>query len=283
MKNILKIAVLLLIISCSIDTKSGRKLVDKEASKKVNIHRTNNCDTNLLPKHFVEPQKINDSVVFIEQIGNYFEYQNVKTDRIYITDNKKKVLLKDLKYFSRISGGFQVLNEDNEIVYYNLDLQKLSKEPEPESLFSCGNVSGWKLVIEKNRDYYHVKKKEGFSGNFDDKWQILDSIAGKNVKDIYFLNNTKKLSYDENGLVQETIIIAYEDCFGIRIQGKTYYFDTIDTSSAIKVGCNNLFGYFQITEIKYKKLYAFEQDLAAFELENGNKGYVDRYGNEYYD
>jgi len=241
------------------------------------------CDTNLKPKDTLHITKVNkDSILFAGVLYtnvNLFEHINDKT--YTVKDDNHKVLLKKMKHFSRINGGFQALNDALEIEFYDLKLKKLNQSPKPEFLGFCGNVSGWKVKIEERKDYYLVQKLEGHSGNYGSTWQNIDSIPKLNSKDIYFLDKTKSIEFDANVYYPETIIIAFENSMGIRKNKKTFIFDTVDISS-LKVGCNGLFGYFEKTEIKYKKLKPFEYNLASFELLNGRKGYIDRQGNEYY-
>jgi len=241
------------------------------------------CDTNLKPKDTLHITKVNkDSILFTGVLyTNVNLFQN-KNDKTYtVKDDNHKVLLKKMKHFSRINGGVQALNDALEIEFYDLKLNKLSQVPKPEMLEFCGNVSGWKVKIEEKEDYYLVQKLEGHSGNYGSTWQNTDSIPKLNSKDIYFLDKTKSIEFNENVYYPETIIIVYENSMGIRKNKKTYVFDTIDISS-LKVQCNGLFGYFEKTEIKYKKLNPFKYNLASFELPDGREGYIDKLGNEYY-
>jgi hypothetical protein len=51
-----------------------------------------------------------------------------------------------------------------------------------------------------------------------------------------------------------------------------------------KISKNNLFTYYPLVkEIKYKKLEAFQEDFARFELPNGKKGWLSLDGKEYLD
>ena len=62
-----------------------------------------------------------------------------------------------------------------------------------------------------------------------------------------------------------------------------YYDDVQDDNFLPKVKKDGLWGYYQLTsEIKYKELDNFHYTLAAFELPNGKKGYIDVQGNEYF-
>ena len=275
MKNTKQIIILLLVLCISYScTTQNKKNKNDDFS---------NCDSNLKQRN----TKVNkDSIIPIGQLyRNVFVFKNSKHNEYFVENNSGKVLLKGLNYFGRIDGGFQALNKKNEIVFYNLKLKELNQAPEPQFIGFCGNVSNWKVKIEEKEDYYIVRKLEGHSGNYGDVWQKTDSIPKSDTKDIYFLDKTKNIEFNENFYFPETIIIAYMDSsYGIRKNQKTFLFDAVDFSNTpIKVKCNGLFGYFETTEIKYKKLDTFTYNLAPFELDDGKKGYVDNFGNEYFD
>ena len=258
---------------CTSQSHKNRKEI--EISKK--------CDSNLKQTN-IEIDK--DSTVSLGQLyTNVLVFRNLKHKKYFIENSSGKVLLKNLNYFGRIGGGFQALTNENEIVFYDLKLKKLNQAPKQEVFGTCGNVSFWKVKIDEKEDYYIVQKIEGHSGSYGrGKWQHIDSILKLDSKDIYFLDKTKSIEFNENFYYPETIIIAYKNSYGIRKDNKTFIFDSIDISDTahIKVICNGLFGYFEITEIKYKQLGAYNYNLAPFELDNGKTGYIDVLGNEYY-
>lgn len=275
-----KLISLFVLFSFFVSCKPEKKQVSKNIPK---YEYPNKCDSNYKSKDTVT--KTNQKITFEETLyANVNLYKNNTNNTYFIKNNLGKIKLENLYFFSRIQGGFQALNKDNEIIYYNLKLEKsIDTILKPEFYGVCGNVPCWKLTIEERKNDYVIKKKAGHSGSYDAKWANIDSISkNNNIIDVNFLNKTKELQYDGNFISPETILIKYDKGFGIRTNYKTYSFDTIDTSSSIKVGCNQHFGYFEISEIKYKRLDSFKYNLAYFELDNGKKGYIDRLGNEYY-
>jgi len=269
----------LITISCNdVNKTESKKLVNKKDTISIT------CDTNL--REFVKPHDFdenNKKIVFLEY-DNYTVYKNLETKKYSVVKNKNKLLLDSLNYFSKIGRSVQVLDKKNEIIYYTQDFKKLSDKseiPKPQ-LFFCGNVPCWKLVIENKDSFYFVKKKEGHSGSFNkSKWLDIDSISEKGIKEIHFLHTGKTLEYDDNVRASEIIIIKYEKFSAVRVDKKSFYFESIDTSNNIKVKCHNHFGYFGISKVKYKELGIFEYNLAPFVLDDGQRGYIDYQGNEY--
>ena len=259
------------------EVKTNKKLISQQKYP-------NKCNSNIPIKKTVDSK--NKKLTFLGLMYSDINlYKNNQDNTYLVKDNSGKIRLKELHYFSRISGGFQALNKANEIIYYNLKLKKTPKHPKPEFLGLCGNVACWKLRIKDMTTYYRVEKLSGYSRSYkaDEKWKMIDSITKQNgITDVNFLYKTKTMENDENRYLSEIIIINYKNATGIRKDKKTFTFDSIDSSKLpIKVKCKGDFGYFGITEIKYKKLDAFVYNLALFELDNGKKGYIDNTGNEY--
>jgi hypothetical protein len=258
----------------------------RDMKKTIEISRDTtmlNCD--IYKGNKPKKKAVNGRIEIFERRGLYTAFQNAKTKKYYVISKSKKTLLNNLNYFARVNGGIQVLNSNNEIVYYTFDLKKIQGKPKPERLLYCGNVSAYKLIIEKNGNNYYVKKKEGFSRNFKNrKWKVIDTISSKGVEDITFLNKTKSLEYDENIRKDEIMIIKYKNYYAIRIHNKSYYFERVDIISynPLRVKCHNHFGYFGRTKVKYTELGVYEFNLAPFVLDDGTNGYVDIYGVEYY-
>jgi len=245
-----------------------------------------------LPRR-INPKTINkhEKSIHINGSRNIFlkgkHYKISKSDnKLIVRDENNAILLKDIKYISRVNNGFQVLNHDTQIEYYDFELNKLeeSENIKNEYLEFCGNITTYGLKIEENEKDYVIKKAIGFT-NYDFKHYIsIDSVDKTKVKDIYFLNKKRELSYDENSLKKEYIIIDFGTYFGILSnEYGIEYFDSIDIRELpIKVMRNNLYGYYNITSTVYLELAPFEFNLARFKDEKNRKGYIDINGNTYY-
>ncbi len=244
------------------------------------------------------PRKINAKIIReydrsypVKNTWNLFlqgkQYTVIKKgNRLTVTNGKGDVILKKIKHISRISNGFQVLNDTTEIEYYDEELNKLKEaiDIKINSQEVCGNVTTYGLKIEEVEEYFILKKAIGFTSYNFDNYKVIDSLKKENIKDIYFLNKKRTLQYDENSPKKESMIIDFGTYFGIL--SKKYgieYFDSVDiTQWPIKVKRNKLYGYYDITSIRYLELKPFEFNLAEFKHEEYGEGYVDVNGEEYY-
>ena len=225
----------------------------------------------------------------LDLYGNHYSV-NKKRNRLTVSDKNGKVLLQNIQYISQADNGFQVLNNNTEIEYYDAELNKLKNTPDTKTKCYevCGNVTTYSLKIEENDKYYIIKRAVGFTSYNFDNYTVIDSISKTKIKDIYFLNKKRKLTYNENLQEQEIVVINFGTYFGIwNDKYGIEYFDAIDLkSTTIKVMRNNLYGYYNITSTTYLKLEPFEYNLAKFEKidSNGKKrnGYVDIEGNGFY-
>lgn len=218
---------------------------------------------------------VNKFNVFKDTVKNTFK----------IKDQNHKIIKKDLKYvnFAGYSNSLQVLDKNNNLVYLNENLKQI-EHPENEILEVCGTVAYFEMkIIETNENYVIEFTEDNSVYNEGIKKTIIDTIAKTNVKDIYFANSEKEISYDENFSFPTYIILDLGNRFGIKQNNTIDYYDAIDLKNpfAIKVKRKNLFGYYGISEIKYKALDEFKYNLAKFETEFGQKGFIDINGNEY--
>ncbi|GHC59276.1 hypothetical protein [Ulvibacter litoralis] len=210
--------------------------------------------------------------------------ENTKNNTFQILNNGK-VMFDELKYVGHAESSLQVLNNENEIFYLNDKLETVSY-PEKRQLFYCGTVDHYSVEIMDKKDYYLIKKTiDPIDSRETILTEIIDSISKKNINDICFLNGKKSIEYDDNFYFPETLIIESKNKkFGIKTSNKTEFYEEIDYDNPfkLKIKKNGLWGYLNITKIKYKTLNNFVFNLASFELENGQKGYIDTNGKEYF-
>ncbi len=209
-----------------------------------------------------------------------------KGNRLTVSNKEGEIVLKNIKHISRISNGFQVLNNATEIEYYDADLNKLESAPnvEQNNQEVCGNVTTYVLKIEEVAECFILKKAIGFTSYNFDNYEAIDSVKKIGVKDIYFLNKKRVLKYDENSPKKELVIIDFGTYFGILSEKYGIeYFDSINiTQRPIKVKRNKLYGYYDTTSTTYLELKPFEFNLAEFKHEKYGEGYVDLEGKKYY-
>ncbi len=215
---------------------------------------------------------------------NYKVLKNQNNHTFQITNNGKVVYDK-LKFVAYAENALQVLDYKNEMFYLDKKL-KIIDYPKKAEMYYCGTVDDFFVkIIQQENNYLIERTTKSISGHQFDKKEIIDTIPKSGIKSICFLNKSGTIEYDENFFFPETLIIETTDNrVGLRENGKTKFYDTIDCSNlySVKVEKNNLFGYYNITKLKYAKLNAYVFNLASFELKNGKKGYIDIEGNEYH-
>ncbi|MFK7747570.1 MAG: hypothetical protein AB8B65_04215 [Kordia sp.] len=152
-------------------------------------------------------------------------------------------------------------------------------------------------ISRKNHNLWITRSSIDFPEVFMDKYQI--PIKEKEVDYIYFLSNKKQeISYEQVQLrygLDLRAIIHLKTKQGTHYLYHTSYVNE-PTSPFIKTALeeveayadwirfkeNNTYGYYGIHKKgRYKKLEAFQGFFAKFELPNGQKGWLDRNGNEY--
>ncbi len=220
------------------------------------------------------------------RIGKNKVYTNATETTFKIVNEKKNVIYNDLKFVGYAGDGLQILDKDNTLIYLNKNL-KIIKRPQPQSQNRevCGTVNSYSYVISDsllNPLSYKIKLKEEWTN----ETKVVDTIPKANIKNITFLNGKKTLWFNDNSPEPTTLLIeSKNNKIGLKeLQNKRVdYFDTVDSSDPfyIKVSNNNLWGYYKLTKIKYKKLGAFEHNLVRFELPDGTTGYLDWQGKEY--
>ncbi|WP_157491980.1 hypothetical protein [Gelidibacter mesophilus] len=225
----------------------------------------------------------NDELVLT--FNKYTVLKDTVRNTFKIKDPNNNIVKKDLKYvnYAGYSNSLQILDKNNNLAYYNKNLKQI-EYPENEIIEVCGTVAYFEMkIIESDENYLieFTEDKTVYSEGV--KKTIIDSIPKTNIKDIYFANSKKEINYDENFDFPTYVILDLGNSFGIKQNESIEYYDSIDLKNpfAIKVKRQNLFGYYGITEIKFKNLNEFKFNLAEFETEFGDKGFVDNKGNEY--
>jgi len=243
----------------------------------------------LVAKDSVKAIPLKDTLLFDGKYAdNIVKFTNQLTKKITIKDKfwKGKILLDSLNFFTQINGGYQTLNDQNKIVYYDEKFRKI-KMPVPYTGFleECGSVPVTKFEIYDEGNYYLIKKTEGFAGIYSGKTFSIDTIVNENIEDLCFFNGNRVIE-NEGALSSYTgmILIKFDNGFGIRKDRETQLFEDVNANEyPIKVMRDNLYGYYETTKsIKYKELGPFEYNLAPFTLVDGRKGHIDMLGNEFF-
>ncbi len=229
----------------------------------------------------------------LKGISQYKQHLKFHKAEVFKDDKKKifkitsdgKVIYDHLKFVDYAEGALQVLTNKNELIYIDKELNKTSFPEEIEEYY-CGTVDDYFVEIIEKEKHFLVEKTINFiDSKKATKKVIIHSVPKENIKEISFLTKEKRIRYDENSFFPETLLIETKDGEkGVKANGETTeYYDEIKVTNFIhvKVKKNNLWGYYNTTDIKYKKLDKYIFNLASFELQNGKKGFIDSSGNEY--
>ncbi|MBQ4912839.1 hypothetical protein J8L85_00220 [Maribacter sp. MMG018] len=230
----------------------------------------------------------NDSLVY--GFGeNLKVYKTQESKTFKIKKNDKKVIFKNLKFIEPLGEYLQVLDKNN-IAFY-IDSKGNKKEKVNINLELCGTVPNYIYQIIEKKGKYYLTENENFY-DYEDKIppKIIDSIGIKGIEKINFPNNQRKIEFDENTFIfnhtkvfPNAIIIKKGKKQGVLYGNDLKYFDEVTYDSGLlKVRINNEYGYYGITEVKYKELEEFTFGLAKFKTTDNRIGYVDSNGNEYY-
>jgi hypothetical protein len=232
----------------------------------------------------------NDQILHNFRFGDKYEVLiNGKDKTLFITNDKGKVLKEKLKFADHIAGQYlQVLNKKNKIIYYNRALKKI-KKPEGILHMVCGTVDSYIYkILEKDSNYLVQKTKDATWTSGEITTQIIDTITNKKFDEIYFINRSKILKFDDNYTYPTFLIFEKNSKYVIFDNNKQFIYDSVELkeythSNLVLVKKNDLYNFFSISpKVKYKRLDDFIFNLAYFELPNGKCGYIDIDGNEYF-
>jgi len=197
---------------------------------------------------------------------------------------------------------------NNQIKWLNKE-GLVSKSKAELTYFVCGTVRSVKREITRNGSLFQMTEEvDEFDGSPPKTVKYKLPWTGKEYE-TYFLNGSKTLIHDGNSDVdaqyklpstaynyfivqQDNKFILLEYFFGkdgVHSQQKLLpgTYDLIKSESyysPILFQRGEKFGYYPINKtVRYSTLQKFTGAFARFSLENGKKGWLDVYGNEYMD
>jgi hypothetical protein len=240
------------------------------------------------------------SQVKMSTVFGEFTINKLSNNTYQIKDSTGIVALSNLKYVSKVGhfirGAIQVLDHNNKLIFYDRDLKKMDSTYKINNFQSrCGTVKRYRLEVLEHTKFYTLQKSVGYNSRFNET-KIIDTIYKKNIDSLYFFNHQKILKYNENRFYPENLILVYNQQLQIYNRNqRSVKLNKIDSTDPRypRVKKNELWGYMyisydlekkpkQITKIKYEILEPYNFNLAYFKLENGQSGYVDKQGNEFY-
>jgi hypothetical protein len=237
-----------------------------------------------------------DSIFFnnkfiVTKLDNNFEIYNILFENFNI---------KNIRAVYENGSFLQVLqkNKIRAINFFNNN--DINKE---EPIIVSGSITMYSLEIDNNIITYKID--QSFSVPKEKIKVLKIDLSSLNLDSVKFLNNTNTFEYDDNSLLFDNnfyskrnwLIVSKNNKFGLiellvsddKITHKELLpieYDEIlstDYDSPLKLKKDNAYNYYKVNLKKYKNLEKFNKNFCRFELENGNKGWLDIRGNEYFD
>lgn len=215
---------------------------------------------------------------------------NITKNTYQINDKKGDLSFTNLKYVEPVGDSYQVINANNEILI--LDANTLEKKEKAENRFwLCGTVPHYTLSVEKQGREFVITKDETFFDMLDkEPAEELLRISKKKADKVIFINGESTFDYSSNfsyttrDISPTTIILVKNGKYTVLGKEEVKY-DTIDFtgySPTLKYSINNLYGFHNITEAKYKGVSDFQDNLARVTTVEGKEIIIDKEGNEYF-
>lgn len=223
--------------------------------------------------------------------NNTIEEIKMKLSKRY--QKSGKVAFDSILYVGKLPNNmYQALTNRGDVLYFDYRLKEKRVEDVHDRYGLCGTVPHYSLSVKEGQDSLYAMIDETFydSGNKTAAEAFMavskkkaDQLVFQNGKSIF--NYTANYSYGRNNqIAAQTILFIKNGKYGVLGIDEEATFDRIQLQGGLLFAeLDGKYGYIGIQETpKYSKLGAFVYNLAAFELEDGRKGYVDIDGVEYF-
>lgn len=232
--------------------------------------------------------KSNDTLLFTFS-DNDGVYKNLKTNT-YSIGKENVIIFKNLKYVECIGPYLQVLDSKNQQFFLDADCNLGNEHKSSTDALKTFHSKIYEIVENENS---YVLVEAVSSNDLNNRTFIaIDSVSKTGIDDVAFYNGSKKIEVDDNlrggkyiNVFPNAMIVKKGAMTGIHLNGKTEYFDNVQlTNDVFLVSKNNKYGYYKITkDIEYKKLDQFYFGLAQFENFEGQTGFINKNGEEFFD
>ena len=233
----------------------------------------------------------------------YKLYQDRKK-RFYIWQDGK-VVYRDLKFAQPLdeNESIQVLDKNNQ---KKVLILKSDTKTYPRLLCGVGarntmlsskkTANGFDLTI-KSEEALNIDRQLEFSGVIPNT-KNSDALLFANLKNYYKFNSMdkvfRKIELPEHILIDksnnrykilgEMEFMSEKELYEFKPLKNPITYDNISNiDNLLLLQKDGLVGYYGVSDVKYKSLKPFDLYLARFELPNGDKGYIDIKGREYFD
>lgn len=247
---------------------------------------------------FAQNGESSDSLV--TSIGEYQVYMEANKEdaattesekSYYIANEEGEKVVEDLRFVKMIWPNLQVLDSKNNLFFFNENMER-QNTVDKGRIGVCGTVPHYTLVIKNGWSAYTITEDETFydQGNKEPA-EVIATISKSEADDVFFINKQKKFNYTSNygigstGLASpKTIIYVKDEAYKIYGDENNVAYDDLEIEDGkIRIIKDGLVGLYGTTKAKYTRLEDFNNFLARFELPNGQKGFVDVEGKEYFD
>ncbi len=216
-------------------------------------------------------------------------HHNHSKNTFAINSKKEKKGFANLKYLQSVGSCYQAIDENNDIFFIGMNVEK--KEEAENMYWLCGTVNHYTLKVEETKNSFVITRDETFFDMGDqDPPKEMVTIPKKDAEEVLFINGQNTFDYTGNfsfttrDISPTTIFLLKDGKYSI-LDEKGIQYDSVDFTSyapTLKYSVNNLHGFHNITEAKYKELGDFQENLARVTTADGRKIIIDKKGNEYF-
>jgi len=244
--------------------------------------------------------------------ANFYKAYQRKDGSYYIVQ-KGKVLYNDLKYLNILheeSNGtaIQIIDRNHRAKKIFLKADEFQR-PMSHMPFMCGTgvMIHYISVVDRGKTLdveavFHQTDEEQYKKDVNKTHKVV-RISKHQADRVFFKAYKNKITFENNyyntypmlyyqkgkyyGFLGNIVMKGTKKSliYNLKKSNDKKLYDALvfEEDSKIRLQYRGLWGYHNLTKIKYKTIGEFDGSLARFELPNGKKGYVDLKGNEYYD
>ena len=244
--------------------------------------------------------------------ANFYKAYQRKDGSYYIVQ-KGNILYDDLKYLKVLheeSNGtaIQIIDRNNRAKKIFLKADEPQRPMDAMPLF-CGTgvMTHYANVVDKEKSIevevlFHQTDEEQYQKDVNRTHRVV-RLSKNRADRLFFKGYKKQITFDDTsynaipmlyiqkgkkyGFLGRIVVKHAKESVEYSLKKskdkKLYDALVFEEDAKIRLRQGSLWGYHNLSKIKYKSIGKYDGSLARFELPNGKKGYVDLKGVEYYD